>query len=77
MVVRIFRMGLCRTSGLMMYPDTPDMGPDSPGGGVRIFRIRIRMVRIWLKKFPTFLFNLCFMHSSMVDCFVIKIMGLI
>ena len=32
MVVRIFRMGLCRTSDLVMYPETPDLGPDSPGG---------------------------------------------
>ena len=33
-----------------MYPDTPDIVPDIPGGGVRIFRMIIRILRIWLQK---------------------------
>ena len=33
-----------------MYPDTPDIGPDSPDWGVRIFRMIIRILRIWLQK---------------------------
>ena len=57
-------------------PDIPDIVPDIPGRGCPDI-IPDSPDLVAKKDFRLFLFNLRFLPSSMDDCFVIKVLGLI
>ena len=55
-----------------VYLDTPDIGPDTPGVVSGHSGRESGYSGFGSAKLPVFWFNLCFLHSSMVDYFVIK-----